>query len=276
MHGLSQNTLAAPVTLEGVGLHTGKPVRVVISPSEERHISFLRDGTRIRADLDHVEQTSRCTSLGHNGAGVATVEHLMATLSAFGVTSADLSVDGPEVPIMDGSAREFVRSLRGVGLLSLSGTRRVLRLHSPVWLEDNGSQLLAVPSDRFRVTAAIRFEHPLVGSQITDVTVDAGTFEHELASARTFGFEDELEELARRGLALGGSLENAVVFFNDRTSTPLRFPDEPVRHKAVDLIGDLALLGAMPQAHIIALRPSHRLNIEFARRLRANGVVSET
>jgi len=162
-----------------------------------------------------------------------------------------------------------------VGLLGLSGSRRVLRLSSPVWLEENGSHLLAVPSDRFRVTAAIRFEHPLVGTQISDVLVDAGTFEHELASARTFGFESELEELARRGLALGGSLENAVVFFNDKTSTPLRYPDEPVRHKAVDLIGDLALLGAMPQAHIFALRPSHRLNIEFARRLRQNGVVSE-
>ncbi|HPU86722.1 MAG TPA: UDP-3-O-acyl-N-acetylglucosamine deacetylase, partial [Candidatus Latescibacteria bacterium] len=242
MQGLSQYTLAAPVTLEGIGLHTGQPVRVVISPGQDRHISFVRDGTRIRADLDHVEQTSRCTSLGHNGAGVATVEHLMATLSAFGVTSADLCVDGPEVPIMDGSAREFVRSLRGVGLLGLSGSRRVLRLSSPVWLEENGSHLLAVPSDRFRVTAAIRFEHPLVGTQISDVLVDAGTFEHELASARTFGFESELEELARRGLALGGSLENAVVFFNDKTSTPLRYPDEPVRHKAVDLIGDLALL----------------------------------
>ncbi|HEY3414568.1 MAG TPA: UDP-3-O-acyl-N-acetylglucosamine deacetylase [Armatimonadota bacterium] len=269
-----QFTVASHVSLEGVGLHTGQPSRLTISPSERGRIAFVRDGERIPAHLDAVSRTQRCTTLGSAETGVSTVEHLLAALSAMNVCGADLHLDGPEVPILDGSAACFVRLLQGAGLRELPGQRRVLRLNEPVWLEDGLSSLLAVPSERFRVTTAIEYTHPMVGRQVADIIVDPGTFEREIAPARTFGFEEELSELARNGLARGGSVDNAVVFLKQHTSSPLRFPDEPVRHKALDVIGDLALLGARPLVHVWAIRPSHRLNIEFARLLAAQGTLA--
>lgn len=269
-----QFTVASHVALDGVGLHTGQPSRLTISPSERGNIAFVRGGERIPALLDAVTRTARCTSLGTSEGGVSTVEHLLAALSAMNVSGADLHVDGPEVPIMDGSAVGFVRLLRRAGLREIPGQRRVLRIAEPVWLEDGLSSMLAVPSEMFRVTIAVDYTHPMVGRQVADIVVDPETFEREIAPARTFGFEEELGELARKGLARGGTVDNALVFMERHTSSPLRFPDEPVRHKALDVIGDLALLGALPLVHVWAIRPSHRLNIEFARLLLAGGSVA--
>lgn len=254
-------------------MHTGEPSRVRIVPSENDHLAFVSNGNRLPAVLDQVAHTSRCTTLGATPFQVSTVEHLMAALSAFSIAGADLYVEGPEVPILDGSAAQIVRLLREAGLRRLPGTRRVLRLSHPVWLEEGTSSLLAVPSDHFRLTTTISFDHPMVGRQITDVVVDPESFERDIAPARTFGFEEELVELERNGLARGGSIENALVFRRSSTTSPLRFPDEPVRHKAMDVIGDLALLGALPLTHIFAIRPSHRLNIEFGRLLARHGCI---
>jgi UDP-3-O-[3-hydroxymyristoyl] N-acetylglucosamine deacetylase len=231
----------------------------------------VRNGSHVEAAVDSVTSTARCTTLGANGFEISTVEHLLAALSALGVGSADVRVEGPEVPALDGSALGFVEALREAGTTPLDGRQRILLLRGPVYLERGHSSLLALPSDRFRVTVAVRYDHPMIGSQVADIVVGPEVFEREIAPARTFGFHTELQELARLGLARGGSVDNAVVFLEEATSSPLRFPDEPVRHKALDVIGDLALLGAVPMAHIVAMRPSHRLNVEFARELMKRG-----
>jgi UDP-3-O-acyl N-acetylglucosamine deacetylase len=269
-----QFTVASRVTLEGVGLHTGQTGRVQISPSERGEVDFIRDGIRIPARADQVTQTARCTMLGGADHGVSTVEHILAALLGLGIGSADVCLEGPEIPVLDGSAAPFAHALREAGRQALPGERRCLPVEHPVWISEKGSSLIALPSDEFRVTVAVEYPHPLVGRQLADFVVTPETFEREIAQARTFGFEHELEELARRGLALGGSFENALVFLDHGTSSPLRFPDEPVRHKALDVIGDLALTGALPLAHVIAVRPSHRLNIEFARVLLQHGKIT--
>jgi UDP-3-O-[3-hydroxymyristoyl] N-acetylglucosamine deacetylase len=276
MSVLPQFTVAAEVLLDGVGLHTGKTGRLRITPSERGRIEFLCNGSRIPADLDAVVTTERCTTLGDGKCAVATVEHLLAAMSAMGVSSAEVAVEGPEIPALDGSAQGFVNALRSTGTRLLSTQRAVLRLKAPVFLEVGHSSLVALPLDRFRVTVAVRFGHPMVGSQVADIIVEPDTFERDIAPARTFGFLAELPDLDRAGLARGGSVDNALVFLDATTSSPLRFPDEPARHKALDVIGDLALLGAVPLAHIVAVRPSHRLNVEFARLLRQHGEVSDS
>jgi UDP-3-O-[3-hydroxymyristoyl] N-acetylglucosamine deacetylase len=240
---------------------------VALVPSESGRIAFARDGHELAADLDCVSSTARCTTLAAGGVEVSTVEHLLAALSALAVTSVTVEVEGPEVPILDGSAAPFTRALR-CAVRRLPGERATLKLAAPVWLEHGASSFLAVPAADFRVVTAVDYPHPLIGRQVADVVVSPETFEHEIAPARTFGFEHELEELIARGLARGGSLDNALVFMNDGGATDRRFADEPARHKALDVIGDLALLGALPLAHVWAVRPSHRLNVEFARMLR--------
>lgn len=266
-----QLTVAGNVRLDGVGLHTGQPSRVTIAPSAGGRIVFVRNGSRVEATLDSVTSTARCTTLGTDGFEVSTVEHLLAALSAFGVYSADVGVEGPEIPALDGSAQSIVAALREAGTAPAGRLQPVLALRAPVYLERGHSSLVALPSDGFRVTVAVRYDHPMIGAQVADVVVGPDVFEREIAPARTFGFHTELQELARLGLARGGSVDNAVVFMEQATTTPLRFPDEPARHKALDVIGDLALLGAVPMAHIVAVRPSHRLNVEFARELMRHG-----
>lgn len=262
-----QFTVAERVTLDGIGLHTGADAQVTLTPSDAGHIVFQRDGRETVARAENVSATQRCTTLGQGGAAVSTVEHLLAALSALSVTSVEVEVSGPELPILDGSAAPFVRAIECAGLRRVPGERTVLRLAAPIWLEEGESSLLAVPSSCFRVTTAVDYPHPLIGRQVVDTVIDATTFGRELAPARTFGFEHEVHALLERGLARGGSFENALVFMDDGTSTPPRFADEPARHKALDVVGDLALAGALPLAHIIAVRPSHHVNVAFARRL---------
>lgn len=269
-----QYTVASSVTLEGVGLHTGQSSRVGIWPSDRGALVFHRNGDRIPAHLLHVSQTARCTTLGGAENGVSTVEHLLASLDAMDITSAEIRMDGPEVPALDGSAARFVESLLDAGRRALPSARRTLSISEPVWLSDNGAHMLALPAPHYRLTVAVDFPHPLIGRQVVDVVLSSSSFARELAPARTFGFAHELEELARLGLARGGSIENALVFTEDAITTPLRFPDEPARHKALDVVGDLALIGARPLIHLIATRPSHRLNIAFARLLIQQGTMT--
>lgn len=267
MSSRPQFTVAQPVHWTGVGLHTGEECGATVRPSESGGVIFLRNGVEIPAVVERVSATARCTTLSGSGVSVSTVEHLLAALAALGVTSARVEVSGPELPILDGSSLAFVQAMHCAGLHCIPGDRPVLRLAAPVWLTEGASTMLALPADRPRVTVAVDYPHALIGAQVADQMVDAETFARELAPARTFGFEHEVAELVQRGLALGGSLENALIFMNDGTATPMRFADEPARHKALDVIGDLSLVGALPLAHIIAVRPSHRLNVAFARRL---------
>jgi UDP-3-O-[3-hydroxymyristoyl] N-acetylglucosamine deacetylase len=272
-----RRTLAAPVTVRGIGIHRGEAAAATLVPAETPGAGVVfrvrRPGTpaqEIAATALNVEGTTRCTVLRAGAVSVGTVEHLLSALAGSGVTDCVIEVDGPELPIGDGSALLWTNALVGAGLRDLDEAVVPIRLREPLLLAGKGGAfLVAHPSATPRYTVAIQFEHPLVGTQVTrwEPTEPGQEYAAEVAPARTFGFIEEVEALRAAGLARGGSEDNAVVVFADRFSRPLRFPDELARHKLLDLIGDLALAGRPLAADVIAYRPSHALNTEFARRL---------
>jgi UDP-3-O-[3-hydroxymyristoyl] N-acetylglucosamine deacetylase/3-hydroxyacyl-[acyl-carrier-protein] dehydratase len=273
-HG-NQKTISKTISVEGIGVHSGTPAVLTFLPGEpESGIRFRRadlEGTpEIPVDLDHVCGTDLGTSLGEGDAKVMTVEHVMAALSARGVDNVILELSGPEPPILDGSFQGYLDILDQAGLVEQEAPRRVLKIHEPVTVKlDTGEFYVAAPGDGFRISATIEFEHPAIGRQFGTFFFGEESFTEEIASARTFGFKADAEALHSRGLGLGASLENTVVLdeagiMNDS----LRFPDEFLRHKVGDIVGDLGLLGAALDVHIVAERPSHRGNVELARALK--------
>lgn len=262
----AQQTLATPACLEGRGLHSGRPVMMRIFSAEPgTGIRFCRTdlgGALIPARPEHVAETLRCTVLeGEGGARVSTVEHLLAALSALGVDNARIELDGPEVPIADGSAAEFCQMIERAGLVAQAAPRQYRRLSRPVGVTRGKSYAAAIPADAFKVSMTLvnDHRHPALTDQYCEFDLEPGAFKREIAPARTFGFLKEVEAMRARGLIQGASLECAVVMSDTEVLTPLRFPDELARHKVLDLIGDLALLGPI-QAHIIGVRTSHQLN----------------
>ena len=246
-----QHTLAGPAVFAGVGLHTGERVRAALLPApSDTGIVFLRtdvkgDG-RVLAHASHVASTRLSTVLGNaSGVTVGTVEHLMAALWALGVDNAVVELDGPEAPIMDGSSAPFVSLIDRVGRRRQEALRQAIEVLQPVEVIDGDRRAALVPASRFEVAVEIKFDSAAVGRQSLDMAVDEAAFRADLADCRTFGFLHEVEALRRAGLAQGGSLDNAVVIDGDVLLNPegLRRPDEFVRHKAVDAIGDLATLG---------------------------------
>lgn len=283
-----QQTLARPVTCEGVGLHHGEPVRVRLRPHRRGGITFRRTdlerqlamaGQRARveipASLDGVSRVDHATTLSADTpaglASVGTVEHLIAALRGMDIDSCLVEVDGPEVPILDGSSAPWIELLRSAGRQALPRTNRRLRILKPKTVTLGGASITCYPSDSFRVSCSIDFAHPAIGKQEISLDITPESFEGELAAARTFGFLREVEALRAAGLARGGTMENAVVLGDDAVlNGPLRFADEFVRHKALDFIGDLALAGMPLMGHFVARRAGHRLHVEFARELLAD------
>jgi len=265
-----QTTLARPVSKEGFGLHTGAPSSLTVRPAGPGTglVFLLRSGERLPATAEQVVETQRCTTLGSAKSRIGTVEHLLSALFGLGVDNAEIAVDGEEVPACDGSAREWVALVRGVGVVRQEAPREELALLAPVWVEEGEAWAMAVPAPRFALSVGVDFGDPVVGRQAVSLTVTPARYARELAPARTFCFQEEIEELLAAGLAKGGSEENAVVIGPEGYSQPLRFPDEPVRHKAMDAVGDLALCGFRLRAHVILGRPSHRLNVALAGALR--------
>ena len=270
-----QKTLAASVTLEGVGTHSGEPARLTIHPADAgtgrrfRRVD-LEDSPDIPAHVDHVVATDLGTTLGVGEARVATVEHVLAALAALDVDNAVLELDGPETPIMDGSFLPFAEAVQGVGVVEQDAPARVIEVLGPVQVaEKAGPSYVATPSDGLRISATIDFEHPAIGRLFGSYVAHGDQFVSELAPARTFGFMADADALRERGLALGSSLDNAVILDDDGVMNPegLRFGDEFIRHKAGDIVGDLALTGARIQGHIVAERPSHAGNMALARAL---------
>ena len=245
---MTQATLRKPLHFEGIGLHTGVPAAVEVRPAPANDgIVFVLGNTRVPALAENVVDTSRATVLGRNGSSVSTTEHLLSALFAMGVSNAEILVDGPEIPARDGSAAEFVAAIIAVRSRARRASRaRVLELDEPCWIRAGDRMIAAFPSDAFRVRFVADFPAP-IGTQYFDERDRFGTtFEAEIAGARTFAYLHEIEALWARGLGRGGSLENALVFAPDGPMQPLRWPNEPVRHKVLDLIGDFALLGAWP------------------------------
>lgn len=271
-----QQTIGSEATLEGVGVHTGSRSRVRLLPAEAgRGLCFRRidlDGRpEIVARLENVVATDRGTSLAVGEARVDTVEHLLAAAVAAGVDNLLVEIDGPEVPIGDGSFMLFLDAIARAGRVEQSEPARLIEVSRTAHVEaDGGASYTVAPSDTFRVSATINFDHPLIGRQFASFDIDSDSFEREIAPARTFGFLRDAQALRARGLAQGATLENALILDDEGlASGELRFRDEFVRHKIGDVVGDLGLLGARLRGHIVAERPSHTGNIALARELEA-------
>jgi UDP-3-O-[3-hydroxymyristoyl] N-acetylglucosamine deacetylase len=255
----------------GIGVHSGREVSVTLHPAEaDTGVTFFRtnveDGRdrEIPANYRHVNATDLCTTVGVPGASVATIEHLMAALSAMDVDNAAIEIDGPEVPVMDGSADPFMSAVDKAGVIGLDAPLRYLKVLKPVRVQNGESFAEFTPYAGRRIEVEIDFASPLIGRQSFACDLDSDCFRKEIARARTFGFLAEVERLWARGFALGASLENAVVIGDDRVINPegLRFSDEFVRHKVLDAVGDLALAGAQILGRYRSYRGGHRLNFK--------------
>ena len=267
-----QTTLAKDLVFEGIGLHSGERIslRVTAAPANTG-IEFIvgPDGIHIPALAGHVVSTFLATTLGLGDARVSTVEHLLAALSGLGVDNARIIITGSELPIVDGSSAPFVRAIQAAGLRELRVEREVFVVRRPFTIRDGVKEAGFFPAPSFRVSYSIEFAHPAIGEQRWDGVVTPGVFARELAASRTFGFLKDVEMMKASGLALGGSLDNAVVLDDTRVINPegLRFPDEFVRHKVLDAIGDLALAGRPIVGHLVAHRSGHDLNQRLVREL---------
>jgi UDP-3-O-[3-hydroxymyristoyl] N-acetylglucosamine deacetylase len=264
-----QNTLRRSATISGIGVHSGRPASLTIHPAEAGSgIYFQRKSgddshDRVRAHYTNVSTTDFCTVVGLNGSSIATVEHLMAALSALSVDNAMIEIDGPEVPVMDGSAGAFLEALDEAGIAALDAPRRFIHILRPVSVRYGQAHAEFLPYEGMRVEVEIDFANPLVGRQQFAADIDGDVFRRDLARARTFGFLADVEQLLARGLAQGASPANCVVIGDDRVINPegLRFVDECVRHKALDTLGDLALAGAPIRGLYRSYRGGHKLNV---------------
>ena len=249
------------IEFAGAGLHTAAPARVRLLPAPAgTGLRFrLNDAVEFPARADYVIDTRRATMLGSGEHTVSTVEHLLSAMLGMGVDNAIIAVDGPEIPVMDGSAKVFADAIFATGISVQKEARNRFIATQPQLFRDGDKTLIVAPSSTFRVRMTVDYEAP-IGAQYIDLDIDPETYLREIASSRTFGFLHEVEGLIRRGLALGGTLENAVVYGPDGPLAPERVVHEPVRHKVLDLIGDFALLGAYPQCEVIAIKSGHKLH----------------
>ncbi|HEX5412716.1 MAG TPA: UDP-3-O-acyl-N-acetylglucosamine deacetylase [Terriglobia bacterium] len=268
-----QYTIARPATTEGIGLHTGVPVHVRLAPAPTgTGIVFKRvdlEGFTITATARNVARVSYATSLMRKGVLISTTEHLLSALAACSIDNAIVEIDNLEVPIMDGSALPFLKLIREAGARQQRATKGWAKIVKPVELVDGQKRIAIYPSEEFKITYRISFNHPLIGEQERAFTMSQAAYERGIAPARTFGFIDEVEMLRQSGLVRGGSLDNAVVLTKAGVMNPegLRFPDEFCRHKILDLIGDLVMFGRPLIGHVIADRAGHAMHIALVSRL---------
>jgi len=260
---IQQRTIRRQVEAEGVGLHSGTSVRLTLSPAAADTGVIFRapDGTLIPAVIDHVVDGHFATTIGAYGVKVRTIEHLMAAIAALGIDNLLVDVSGNELPAMDGSSRPFVELLASAGCVSLPTTRRPLVIEEPVRVEEGTRWIQALPAESFRISYTLDHDHPAIGLQVASFVVTEDVFVEQIAPARTYGFLRDMGVMRKNGLALGGSLDNAIVVGKRSVlNDTLRYPDEFVRHKILDLIGDLALLGRPLVGHVIARNGGHALN----------------
>jgi UDP-3-O-[3-hydroxymyristoyl] N-acetylglucosamine deacetylase / 3-hydroxyacyl-[acyl-carrier-protein] dehydratase len=297
---MNQKTLASQVALEGIGLHTGRKVSMTFKPAEANngivfHRVDLPGSPRVVADVARVTTTNRGTTIQEGEAVVHTIEHCLSALTGMCIDNLDIEINGPEVPILDGSARDFVSAFERAGIQEQEEEREYFVVTEPIHYknEETGSELIALPGDKWEVTTMIDFNSPVLGKQFAYLS-DMEQYKDKVAPARTFVFLHELEVLLEQGLIKGGDLDNAVVIV-DRVmnadslnalakklnkpsvhvdkegilnTTDLRFQNEPARHKLLDIIGDLSLIGRPIKGKIIAHKPGHTVNVEFARILK--------
>ncbi|PLY06129.1 MAG: UDP-3-O-[3-hydroxymyristoyl] N-acetylglucosamine deacetylase [Desulfuromonas sp.] len=272
-----QRTLDKVVTISGIGLHSGSRINLTMRPAAANTgIIFHRtDGdviVDIKACSENVVDTRMATVIGRQGVHVSTIEHLMAALAAFGIDNLHIYIDGPEVPVLDGSAAQFVNELQQAGIRSLDCSRKFIAIRKPLEIMEGEKRINIIPSRFCRITFDIAFDHPAISVQNYSMKLTTENFCKEISRARTFGFLHEVEYLKANGLARGGSLENAVVIDDKGVMNPegLRYSDEFVRHKILDAVGDFSLLGAPLLGHIRSFKAGHDLNAKMVRKIEEN------
>lgn len=273
MDKIEQQTIRKELEYSGIGLHTGEQVEIVFKPADlDTGIVFIRENlkSRIKAHLKNVNKNSREISLKENGVEIRTIEHLLSALTGLGIDNIEIIIKGSEIPIGDGSALPFVELFKDE-IISQNKPKKIAIPQKPFWVSLNDKHIVLLPSDEFRITYTIDFNHPVIKSQFSSFVITKDVFINDIAPARTFGFLREIETLYAQGLAKGGSLENAIVIGEDRIlNDHLRFDNELVRHKILDLIGDFTLLGMPIVGHIIAVKSGHDLNLKLVQKI-ANG-----
>lgn len=269
-----QKTVRSRVQVQGIGLHSGQTCSLTFVPSPANTgVNFVRTDLpgrpSIKVNVGNVRATANATTIGSDAFTIATVEHCLSALSALRIDNLLIELDGPEIPITDGSAKHFLEAIQKVGLIEQDQPRKYCYLKEPVYLSEGERQAYAVPYSGLRLTVTIEFPHVSIGKQKIDLDVNEESFARELAGARTFGFLKDVEELQARGLARGGSLSNAVVLSDRAVMNPegLRWPDEFVRHKALDALGDLVTLGMPLMGHVVLYKAGHEMMNRLVRRI---------
>ncbi|MBI5116384.1 UDP-3-O-[3-hydroxymyristoyl] N-acetylglucosamine deacetylase [Candidatus Poribacteria bacterium] len=276
-----QKTIRNPASFFGVGLHTGSETTITFKPAPpDTGVVFVRidlpGHPHIRADVAHVTDVARGTTIGLDGVKVLTIEHVLAAFAGLGIDNIYAEVNASEAPVGDGSAAPFVKVLTEAGIIEQDRPRREIRITEAVTYEGEGVALMALPSERLRLSYTIEYGHPALGTQFKSFVIDPEVFVREIAPARTFCFLRDVEQLKALGLIKGGSIENAVVIGDEQIlNESLRFGDEFVRHKLLDLLGDLVLLGSPLRGHIVAMKAGHAAHVEFIKRLRSEIGIGE-
>ncbi len=259
-----QRTIRNRTQVHGVGLHTGKPASLTFCPAPPSSgIHFVRhdlpQSPSLYVHVKNVTSTNNATTLGNSAFSISTVEHCLSAMSALRIDNLSIELDGPEIPIVDGSAKPYLEALLKVGLADQDEPRKYAYVTKPIYFGDDDKYAFVQPYNGLRITCTIEFPHAKIGRQTMDVDVNMHTFKNDISGARTFGFLKDVEFLHSKGLALGGSLQNAIVLDHDNVMNPegLRFADEFVRHKVLDALGDLTTLGVPLLGHLTLFRPGH-------------------
>lgn len=270
-----QKSIESEKSISGIGLFTGSRVSMTLKPAKENHgIVFQRvdlpDKPLIQARLSNVKETPRCTILGYDQSSVRTVEHLLSALNAYEIDNVLIEIKGPEVPVCDGSSKAFVEMIEKAGVRELNAEKQLIVLSKPIYWSQQEVHIVALPSNDFRITYLLHYpKTDILKSQYYTSVVDPYIYKEELSPCRTFSVYEEIEPLLEKGFMKGGGLNNAVIIKDNKILNPdgIRFPEEMARHKILDLIGDLSLLGGKIFGHIIAIRSGHFSNISFARKV---------
>ena len=268
----NQHTIKQQISCCGVGLHSGRTANLTLKPAPvDKGIRFFRtdlgENICVKAHMDKVVDTRLATTIGDNGVTVSTTEHLLAALRSSGIDNANIELDSAEVPIMDGSAEPFFKLLKSAGKLKQSGFRKILKITKPITYNSGDSYITVTPYDGFKITGKISFDDTLIQTQEYNIEMSSERFSREIARARTFGYVEQVEELWANGLALGSTLENVIAIHWNRKSIlnedGLRYQDEFIRHKVLDLAGDLTLLGCPMLGHVYSYKAGHRQHLGF-------------
>lgn len=269
-----QRTLKRSSSVDGIGLHTGKPCRLTFRPAPADigvHIIKVGNGIRpsIKVFADNVKATTNATTIGSSEFSISTVEHCLSTFAALRIDNAFIEIEGPEIPIIDGSSLSFLEAIQAAGVLEQDQTRKYIYIREPIHVEDGEKKASVIPYNGLRITCTIDFAHPVIGKQKIDIDINEVSFAREIASARTFGFMKDVEKLHSMGLALGGSFDNVVVLDHEKVLNKegLRYSDEFVRHKVLDALGDIVTLGAPLMGHLILYKAGHDLLNRLVRKI---------